>query len=567
MHNERCDALRVVRRLGEQLSESGRAFRDVFRNPNLRRLELAAAGSVVGYWAYGIALAVYAYDKGGAAAVGIVGLLRLLPAAVAAPFASLLGDRYPRARVMLAADLGRAIVMAAAAAAVFADGPALLVYALSALVAVMSTAFFPAQGAILPSLATTPEELTAANVTSSTIDSAGSFVGPALGGIVLATAGTGVVFALTAATFLWSGVMVVRIRVPKEEQAERATTGEGLLREAFAGFRAIGSESRLRLLVGLYGAQMLVGGLLNVLIVVAALDLLDLGDSGVGFLNSAVGIGGLLGALAAVALVGRRRLSSPFGFGIVLLGLPLALLGIFPDPPIALVLLAIVGVGNTIVDVAGLTLLQRSVADDVLARVFGVLESLIVATLGIGAILAPLLIVLLGIRGALIATGALLPVLAALFWRRLATVDAAAAAPGPELELLRSVPMFAPLPAATIEHLAGSLVPARFAAGSVIFRQADAGDRFYVVADGELEVSIDGRSARTLGPGDYFGEIALLRDVPRTATVTARSDVEAYALERDEFIGAVTGHAPSAEAADAVIGARLGSLRPGVASV
>ena len=553
-------------RLGERLSESARAFRDVFANPNLRRLELAWAGSIVGYWAYGIALAVFAYEAGGAAAVGIVGVLRLLPAAVAAPFAALLGDRYRRERVMLASDVGRALVMAVAAVAVFVDAPNVVVYVLSALVAIMSTAFQPAQSALLPTIARTPEELTAANVASSTIESAGSFAGPALGGLLLAAAGVEVVFAATAATFLWSALLVARIHAGDQGE-RRHEGGQGIVHEALVGFRTVAVEGRLRLLVGLYTANVLVAGALNVLIVVSALDLLDLGNSGVGFLNSAVGVGGLLGALAAVALVGRRRLASPFGIGLVLWGVPLALIGVFPDPPIALVLLAVIGVGNTIVDVAALTLLQRAVPDEVLARVFGVLETLIVATLGLGAVLAPLLIETFGIRGALIATGALLPVLAALFWRRLSSVDAAAAVPEKELELLRSIPFFAPLPAATIERLASRLSRFEFEPGVQIFRQDDRGDRFYVLGEGDVEVSVDGRRATTLGPGGYFGEIALLRDVPRTASVTALSAVEAYALERDDFIAAVTGHAPSAEAADAVVGTRLGAVRTGMAPV
>jgi MFS family permease len=548
----------------ERLSESLDAFRAVVTNPALRRVELAWMAASTASWAYIIALAVYAYDEGGAAAVGLVGLIRVLPAFVAAPFAGVLGDRYARERVMLALSLARTVVMAAAAAVLYADGPAWLVYALAALVALLSSMIRPIFSALLPQLARTPEELTAANLVLTTIESSGIFLGPALGGLLLAASNPATVFAATAGTFLVGTLLLTGIRV--EAVAERRAE-EGLAREFFAGFGAIRSDRNLRLIIGLYGAQTLVAGALNVLIVVAALELLDLGESGVGFLNSAVGVGGLLGAVAAFALVGRQRLASDFGIGLVLWGIPIALIGVFPDPPIALILLAIVGIGNTVVDVAALTLLQRTVPDDVLTRVFGVVQSVFVGTIGLGAIIAPLTIELFGIRSAMIVTGALLPVTAALLWRRITALDAEALAPIRELELLRSIPLFKPLPATAIDRLASSLVPVTATPGAEIIREGAAGDRFYVVASGEVDVSRNGEHISSLGPGDHFGEIALLRDVPRTATVNAKTDVELYVLERDEFLSAVTGHPESAEAADAVIAARLAGLRPSVASV
>jgi hypothetical protein len=222
-----------------------------------------------------------------------------------------------------------------------------------------------------------------------------------------------------------------------------------------------------------------------------------------------------------------------------------------------------VGVGETLVEVAGPTLLQRSVPDEVLARVFGALESLLIATIGIGGLLAPAVIEVLGIRGALVVTGAILPVLAAIYWRRLTAIDRAHPAPERELDLLRTVPFLEPLPPGTLEQLASSASPVTVPAGDVVVRSGEPGDRFYLVVDGTVGVRTDDGGHSAIGPGGYFGEIALLRDVPRTATVRATSDLQLLALERDEFIAAVTGHAPSAEAADAVVAARLGALRPG----
>jgi MFS family permease len=541
------------RRLGESL----RAFAAVFHNEDLRRLELAWSGSIIGQWGYEVALAVFAYRAGGATAVGLVAFVRLLPAAAIAPFAALLGDRFRRKRIMVAADLARVCAMGAAAAAVFGGAPAATVYALAAIAAVTGTAFGPAQSALLPSLARSAEELTAANATSTTLESVGFFVGPALGGVLLAVTSVGAVFTMTAALFLWSAFVLARIG--GDSRGGPGVEADSILREALAGFRAVIVERRLRLLVGLYGLQTLAAGILRVLLVVTALRVLDLGPSGVGFLNSAVGVGALAGMLVVLTLVGSSRLAAVFGLGILLWGVPLVLLGIWPSIAAALVLLGILGVGNTLVDVAGLTLLQRAAPDDVRARVFGVLESVFLGTIAIGAILAPLLTAVLGARGALIAAGGGLSVLVLLFWRPLNALDAAAAVPESELALLRGIPIFAPLPPVTLEQLASHLSRVRVPAGQVVFRRGDPGDLFYVIGGGEVVVALDGGPPVTLGRGAYFGEIALLRDVPRTATVTARIEVELYALERDVFIAAVTGHAPSADAADAVIATRLGS--------
>ncbi|HEX9597864.1 MAG TPA: MFS transporter [Gaiellaceae bacterium] len=545
-----------------QLAESGRSFRDVFRNPALRRIELAWASSVIGTWAYGIAVIVYAYEQGGATAVGVVGLARWLAAAVASPFAALLGDRYDRRWVMASSDLARAALIGGAALAAFADAPPAVIYLLAGLVSVAATAFRPAEAALIPSLATTPEELTAANVAASTIESVGIFGGPAIGGLLLAAAGPGVVFLVTGAAMLWSALLIAGIHPSAEPKREREVVS--VVDELLAGFRTIARERRMRLLVGLFSAQTFVDGMLSVLIVVIALKLLDTGQAGVGFLNSAVGVGGLFGALAAAALVGRRRQAADFGVGIFIWGVPIALVAIWPNQVFVLVLLAVVGIGNTIVDVSGMTLLQRSAPDDVLARVFGVLESVLLITVALGAIAAPLLLNWLGTRGALIVAGALLPLVVIPAWPRLNAIDRAAQVPVERLEILRANPIFAPLPGSTLEQLAGALDEVRGTAAEEIVRQGEPGDRFYLIKEGTLDVYIDGQPVHSLGPGDSFGEIALLRDVPRTATVTARTEAALYALDRRHFLAAVAGFGPSLSAAEGVIGMRLGTGRAGI---
>ena len=545
-----------------RIAESTRAFAQVFANPDLRRLQLAWAGSLIGNWSYFVALAIYAYAEGGAGAVGIVSVIRMIPAAIASPFLAGLADRYPRKLVMIATDVLRAALMMGAALTIWQGWSAYIVYAIVGLSTVVGTAFRPAQAALLPNLARNPAELTAANVASSTLESVGAFVGPALGGILLAVTSIETVFAVNALSFVWSALLVLAVRggatpSPTEPAADDRPSSTG----ALAGFAELFRSRDLLVLSGLYTAQTLVAGALMVLVVVSALELLAVEPSGVGYLNGAIGAGGLVGGFVALVLATRGRLAADFGIGLALFGLPLVLIGVTPSVPVALVALAFVGLGNSIVDINALTIMQRAVPNDVLARVLGVLEGVLIGALGVGGLLAPVLIHFAGIRWALILTGLLLPVLALVASAALLSIDRRTSAPV-HLDLLRSIELLGALPAATLESLAGSLVEVSLPAGTEVIREGAIGDRYYVVAAGEVDVA-----GRTLGRGSGFGEIALLRDVPRTATVVATSDVTLLALERDEFVAAVTGHEPAMATADELIAARLGSFDPGIAKL
>ena len=544
---------RLRARIGASLS----ALREVGRDPSLRRLQAAWAASITAEWLYLIALAVFAYRAGGTAAVGLVAVVRMIPAALAAPFAAGIADRVRRERVLATVEVLRAALLACMAAAVWLDLHAAVVFALASVGAIVSTVYRPAHAAILPALATTLEGLTAANVSTSTIEAFGTLLGPALAGLFLAVADDATVFLVTAVVYL-AGALLVRTIHTDAPPAPSHERGED--EEAFAGFRALRDEPHPRLLVTMFAAQTLVRGSLNVLIVVAAITLLGIGAPGVGYLTSAIGVGGLIGSVVTLSLVGRSRLAVPFGIGIVVWGLPIAAIGLVPEPAVAVVALAVLGVGNAIVDVAGLTLLQRIVPERVLARVLGVLEGLIMGAVGVGSLVAPLLTDRFGIATALVVTGLLLPLVVLFGLRGLRSLDARTAAPGEGFALLRGVPFLAPLPLPTLEHLAAELVAVSFQPGGCVMREGDAGDRFYVVRSGEVRVTAGGREVATVGAGGYVGEIALLRDVPRTATVTAVGDVSLFALEREEFLAAVTGHTSSASAADSATLMRLQSL-------
>ena len=330
--------------------------------------------------------------------------------------------------------------------------------------------------------------------------------------------------------------------------------------EVADGFRLLAREPHPRLIVGLIVAQAFVRGLLNVLLVTASLGLLDGGDSGVGFLNSGFGAGALVGGFAGISLLGRRRLGGPFALGLVLWGAPIALVVVWPALGWAILCMAVVGAGNSVLDIAGYTLIQRSVVDAVLGRVFATLEIVGSAAIGIGSIVAPELVDALGVRGALIATGAILPVLAVVFRSRLRTVDDATTVPRRELEFVASVPLFEALAPTTLEKLAMRLRPLSVQAGTEVVSQGERGDGFYLIVSGEVDVIHSGKLVATLGDGQYFGEIALLHDVPRVATCVARTDTDLYELERDAFVSTVSGNALSYTTIEDVVAGRLGEL-------
>jgi MFS family permease len=530
-------------------------FRRVGANADLRRVILAWAASNLASRASAIAVAVFAYEAGGAGAVGVIAFVRLVSTALLAPVLGAVADRRSRRRVMIEVELVRGVLFGLLAVLVVEDMPA-AVYVLAVVVAIAEPVFRSAQAAITPSLVSTPEELTASNVLASGVESVGLFLGPALGGLIIAVTGTATVFWVSAGLVVVAIVLVARIGVAGKPSPEEHG---GHRRSLLAGWQCILADPDLRLVIVLFGFQALVAGVFNVLVVVLAIEVLDLGTAGVGFLDGMVGVGALLAVVVAAGATARGGLASTFAAGLLLWGVPLMLVAGVPVTAVVVPLLLLVGVGNTLVDVAGITLLQRSAPDAVLGRVFGAFESVIIGSLGVGALLAPALDAALGARGALFVAGAILPVVLLPSWRRLLDIDARGRVDEAALALLRGIPIFEPLPLPELERLALALGDAHVGSGLTVFEEGDPGDRFYVIRSGEAEVVIGGERVRTLGPGQFFGEIALVRDVPRTATIRALTSLELGTLERDVFVGTLSRHTASAEAVGSIVAARLPS--------
>jgi MFS family permease len=520
-----------------------RSLTDALATSDLRRLQLTWTFASIGSWTFFIVLAVYAYDQGGATAVGVAALARMVPAGLAAPLSGMIVDRSSRREVLLASTLGRALLLAGIAGCVAADAPLEVVLVLAALITALTTAHKPAQAALLPALAGSPRQIAASNAVLASVENAGFLAGSLLGGALVAATSNETGFFVTAGLFALAAWPLARIRRdPIPAHRAEAHEAEKALEELASGFRTVAREPDLRVIVGVSACSTLVEGAADVLIVLVAIELLDLGQAGVGWLNSAWAVGGIVGGAAAISLLGRGRLAAGLAAGCLLVGGALLGTAAWPEVVVAATMLAGLGVGYSLIETAAQTLVQRLTSEDLIGRAFAVMESSYWITSGIGAILAPLLVNLLGLRGALVAVGCFLPLVAAVRWRRLSRFEAGAAIPEEAFALLRGVPMFAPLAIGTLENLSRRLVEQDVPAGQTVIREGEPGDRVYLVAKGDFDVTCTRGAFPSIGEGEVFGEIALLRDVPRTATVSARIDSVVLALDRESFMTAVSGH-------------------------
>jgi MFS family permease len=525
----------------------------VLTDPPLRRVGLAYAGFNAAEWAVWIALLVYAYGHGGAPAASAAVVVQLIPAAIFAPFAARLADHHAPARVLAGGYLAQSATMAATAAALAAGAPPAVVLALAGAVSSAMTITRPAQAAMVPALVRTPDALTATNVVLSWIESISVCVAPAVTGVLLAISVPATVFAVMSALALASWTLVAGTGAAPAPSAEHRA---GAVAEVLAGLAVVARDSQARLLSGVLGMQFVLIGALDVLFVVLAIDVLDLGGSGAGYLNAAFGAGGVIALAVTIRLVGRRRLAPALVAAALAWSLAMLVLGLWPTVVGAFTLLAAAGAARALLDVAARTLLQRSAPAGVLARVFGVLETLDAIGLALGGVLAALLVAVLGPEAAVAGLAALMPLLLALTWRGLRTADARASVPIVEIALLRSHALFSSLRAPVLERLARELTAIAVPAGYCVIREGEPGRRYYVIADGQLEVTRSGLAVARVGRGDGVGEVSLLAGVPCTATVTALTAARLYAIEPQTFFDVVGGHPTSAAAGRRLVGER-----------
>ena len=528
-------------------------FRSLAGNKALARVVGGYVLFTLAQYSVWVAMLVYAYRHGGAAVAGLVAVAQLVPAAVLAPLAAALADRRSPVFLLAGGYLVQAAGMAATAVAMIAGMP-LAAYAAAVVASAAVATTRPAQSTLIPSVSVTPDQLTAANVAVSWVEAAGIAAAGLLTGALIAAAGVASVFAVCAGLGLAAALLVAGLRVPPLASSPEATPA------VMAGLgktvALMARQPRLRLMLALLTAEAAVVGALDLLFVILAISVLHRTQAWAGYLNSAYGVGAVLAAPVSAMLVGRR-LGLPILGAALLLSGALAVLASGLGLAGTMALLIVVGASRALLDVASRTLMQRSVPAQQLGRVFGVLEGLTMAGLAAGALLVPGLVYLGGSRLALLGVAAVLPVAAAVGGRALFGLDAGTPVPVVQIALLRSLLLFAELPTPALEGLARSLTPVTVPAGTVLIRQGDPGDAYYAIAAGDLDASQDGQFLRRCGRGEGVGEIALLRSIPRTATVVAHTAATAYKLDREPFLTTVLGHAPTQRQADRIAGTRL----------
>ncbi len=504
-----------------------RAFRSLTGNRALLRVLAAYLLFILTEYAVWIAMLVFAYRRGGTAVAGLVAVAQLVPAAIVAPVVATVADRRSPAVLLAGGYLAQTAGMAGTAVAIGAGVP-LAAYAAAIFASTAVTVTRPAQSALIPSVAATPDQLTAANVVAGWLEAAAVAAAGLLAGMLISLAGVASVFAVCAGLGLAAALLVTRLRGAGLAAAGRGRGGAG----ETGGGCGPGPWPR--------------GSV-----------------RGCGWRSGSRGCGScwpcsllFVAATVSVVLVGRR-LSGPILAAALAFSAALAAVAFGPGLAGTAALLVVAGAGHCLLEVATRTLLQRSVPPELIGRVFGVLEGLMMAGLAVGALLVPGLAHVGGSRLAVLGVAAVLPLAAVAGGRAVFRLDVGTAVPVVQIALLRSLPLFAELPAPAIEGLAAALRPVELRAGDVLIRQGNPGDAYFAIAAGELDAAQDGQWLGRYGRGEGVGEIALLRSVPRTATVLAHTAATVYQLDRDLFLTAVLGHAPTQRHADQIAAVRL----------
>ena len=538
------------------MRESTGVFRVIAGNAKLRRVAGAYALFIVDEYAVWIAMLVFAYQQGGASAAGLIVIAQTLPPSILAPVMATVADRRSPTTLLVGGYLAQAVAMGATAVALFSGVTAFAAYAAAVVASTAVATTRPAQAALLPGIAHTPEQLAAMNVVTGWMESLGIVLAGALTGVLLSAAGPGLVFAVCSALGVVATLLVAFLHARPLAIDDAEGSQAGAFAQVVAGLRLLLEERSPRLLVIVLALTWVVLGALDILFVVLALAVLHQGQALTGYLNMAFGIGGVLAASVTALLVGRR-LGAPILAASVVLSAGIGFTAISTGVVATAALLALAGAGAAVLEVATRSLLQRTVPAQLLGRVFGVVEGVTMAGLAIGAAIVTVLNNLGGPTAAILGVAALLPLGLVFSGRKLLTLDAHATVPVVEMSLLRKLPHFAVLPGPALEGLARSLERVELPADTVLIREGEPGHTFYAIADGRLDVTIAGEHVRTLERGDGVGEIALLHNVLRTATVTTLTDATLYALDSSAFLAAVTGHLPTRLAVTGVADSRL----------
>ena len=524
-------------------------YRAALRHRDLRLLLSGEAISATGSWAYNVALAVYVFDRTHSAFfVSAVFLVRFVPSIFLSPYGGILAERFERWKLLICSDLILATWQILLCVSVIVHAPIAVILVLAGIAAMSAQPYLPSVAAMIPQLAG-EEDLAAANAVNSTIDNLVIILGPAVGALLLLAGSAAAVFAINAASFLVAGLLVSRMHARSKPSDVTEGGSAGVMRQVWAGFQAISESSVVLALVSFSVLASFVYGTDTVLFVYISKLQLGTGVTGFGYLMAALGVGGVLAALVVNQLASRPRLGIIITVGMVVYCVPTALMLLVHAPALGFFLEVVRGGGTLVVDVLAVTAMQRSVAPTMVARVFGVFFALVLAAISLGSALGAVAISHLGLRGSLLLAGLAIPGLALCAYPWLFRMDRAAvrrlAELAPRIKILEQLGIFAAGSRASLEHLAAACTETTAPAGEVIIQEGDTADAFYVLLSGEVAVSAKGeaqraRRLRVMGPGTYFGEIGLLAQMPRTATVKALQACTLYRIPGSDFIDALT---------------------------
>jgi MFS family permease len=530
--------------------------------------------TVLAYGVYGLvelgcwfAIILYAFARGGPGLAGLVAVIQVVPAAFLAPVLSGYAERLPRGTALVMGYASVALITAVMTMALLADVPLAVIVIVATVNTTAIAVVRPVHFAALPQLSRGPEELVSANALATISDGLALFAGPIAAGLMTQAAGTWLVFACAFAGAATASLLCIRLGLTSattEEIAEEEAVPEW--RAALDGLTALWGDWAALALLAIMATKFVVAGASDVLGVTFSEEILHQGESGAGVMLAGLGIGALVGGAMAASFAVRKTLSPLVGLSGLAIGISVSAVAIMSILPPAMAALAVTGLGGSLLMITGRTLLQRTTDERVLARVFAVQEGTSLLGVAVGAAAAPLLVDWLHPPGAWAVLGVALAVLAGIALVLIRSLDGRAVLLPDEIALLRRVPFLSVLPAYELERLSRKAQWQDVAQDQVVIRQGEAGDRFYVVDSGQFSVTIDGRRRPgELGPGQSFGEIALLYAVPRTATITAMTGGRLLALSKDDFLAAVTGSEDGAAIATEITEAYLARDREGAA--
>jgi predicted MFS family arabinose efflux permease len=500
--------------------------------------------SNTGDWLYNVSLIVFVLDVTHSGTwVAATNLVRFLPYVLFGTFGGVIADRYDRKRVMIGTDLARAVVMTGLAFVAAARGPAIVAIALATASTTFSSAYEPSSRAAMPTLVG-EDDLAAANTLISTIENVALALGPAIGGVLLVLGSPAIAFGVNAASFIVSAALTASIRTSLVPTAAEEGTAASFGERVSAGFTAIRSSRTAQMLLAMSIAFTIYYGQEIVLFALASRQLFGIGDDGLAFLWASIGLGGILTAGVTSRIARRPRQATILGVTSLLSAIPIMVLSGFHSPVFVYPIVAIEGAAVIVADVVFITMLQRSVSGDVLGRVFGIMDSLMVGGILVGTVLAPVIVHVFGLEAAMVAAGGLVLLITVLAFPRARAVDRETAARATELQdkvaLLERTEIFEGAARPTLEALAAATTVDLVPAGTILIREGDPADDLFVIVSGTVRVSTREESLGELGPGDHFGEIGVLKHLPRTATVTAMTDCELYRIAGDDFLRAIS---------------------------